>query len=86
MLNELLRSMRLAGLTLDEQRAAVEAGAGDLPRGVGRTAVDADGVPCEWITPPGATGERHDRRRCAAVATASGRSPPIAASAACWPT
>ena len=58
MLNELLRSMRLAGLTLDEQRAAVEAGAGDLPHGVGRTAVDADGVPCEWITPPGATGER----------------------------
>lgn len=55
MVNEMLRSVRLSTLTLDEQRAALEAGAGALPDDVVVRPVDADGVPCEWITPSGAT-------------------------------
>jgi epsilon-lactone hydrolase len=52
-LNELLRSSRLGDLTLAEQRAAMEAGAGALPDGMVCETVDADGVPCEWITAGG---------------------------------
>ena len=52
MVNELLRSMRMADLTLEQQRAAMEPGGGALPDGLAVTAVDVDGVPCEWITAP----------------------------------
>lgn len=55
MVNELLRSVHFADMTLDEQRAAVDASAGAVPDGVSVCAVDADGVACEWIAPPGPT-------------------------------
>jgi acetyl esterase/lipase len=52
--NDLLRSMRFAALTLEEQRATFERGAGAAGPDAIVTEVDADGVPCEWITTPGA--------------------------------
>jgi monoterpene epsilon-lactone hydrolase len=54
-LNELLRSSRLGDLTLADQRAAMEAGAGALPDGLACATVDAEGIPCEWITAGSAT-------------------------------
>jgi epsilon-lactone hydrolase len=56
--NELLRSMTLSGLTLDEQRAAMHDRAGTLLDGLEVATVDADGVECEWITPPEALVDR----------------------------
>ncbi len=56
--NELLRSMPLSGLTLDEQRAAMEDRAGSRHAGLDVAAVDADGVACEWISPPHASPDR----------------------------
>jgi acetyl esterase/lipase len=56
--NDLLRSMRLSDLTLDEQRAAMHDWAGALPAGLEVTTVDAGGVDCEWITPPRAPMDR----------------------------
>ena len=46
------RSMTLSSLSLDEQRAAVEAGTGPVAEGTEIAPVDAGGVPCEWITTP----------------------------------
>jgi monoterpene epsilon-lactone hydrolase len=54
-LNEVLRSLQLATLTLDEQRAAMEAQAGAPPDGLAIAPVDAGGIACEWITASGAT-------------------------------
>jgi epsilon-lactone hydrolase len=56
--NELLRSMQFLELSLDEQRRAVEAAAGDVPAGVSVAPIDADGVPCEWVTAASATSGR----------------------------
>jgi len=47
--NELLRSIDFAALTLEQQRAMVELGIGELPAGVTVEPIDADGVPCEWV-------------------------------------
>jgi monoterpene epsilon-lactone hydrolase len=55
--NELVRSLRLSELSLDDQRLAMDAGAGAVPAGVSVASVDADGVPCEWVTTSGATPE-----------------------------
>jgi monoterpene epsilon-lactone hydrolase len=54
MVNELLRSMPMSGLTLDEQRAVMHDRAGRVGDGLDVATVDADGVPCEWITAPDA--------------------------------
>src|SRR5205823_5022456 len=51
--NDLLRDSRLSAMTLDEQRATLEAFAGGLPAGFDVTPVDAAGVPCEWVTQQG---------------------------------
>jgi epsilon-lactone hydrolase len=48
--NEVLRALRFDTMTLDQQRAAVEASAGSLPPGTTVTATDLGGVPGEWIT------------------------------------
>jgi epsilon-lactone hydrolase len=53
--NDLLGSIRLSAMTLDEQRATLEAAAGSLPAGIDVAPVDAGGVPCEWITERGGT-------------------------------
>jgi acetyl esterase/lipase len=54
LIDELLRSQAFSQMTMEEQRAVVESGAGQIPEGTSIVAVDADGVPCEWITVPGA--------------------------------
>ncbi len=48
--NELLRAIDMAEMTLEQQRAAFEAGIAELPAGIVLDPVDADGVPCEWVT------------------------------------
>jgi epsilon-lactone hydrolase len=58
LLNELVRSMRLSELSLDEQRLTMEATAGEVPAGVSVAPVDADGVPCEWVSAADATPDR----------------------------
>ena len=56
--NELLRSTAFAGLTLEQQRAAVEVGITALPDGITVEPIDADGVPCEWVTSRDSDGSR----------------------------
>jgi epsilon-lactone hydrolase len=56
--NELLDSVDLGGLTLQERRAFFAAAAGPPPAGTTVDAVDADGVPAEWVTAAGVTGQR----------------------------
>jgi acetyl esterase/lipase len=41
-------------MSLDEQRAAIEASTRPFPDGTEVIAVDANGVPCEWVRVPGA--------------------------------
>ncbi|MCB0993792.1 MAG: alpha/beta hydrolase, partial [Acidimicrobiales bacterium] len=55
--NELLRSTSLAGLTLAEQRAAMERSALAPEVGTALEAVDANGVPAEWVVAPGVSGD-----------------------------
>ena len=55
---ELLDSFDLGGLTLQERRAFMAAAAAPPPEGTTVDAVDADGVPAEWVTAAGVTGER----------------------------
>ena len=52
MVSELLRSAPFSAMSLDEQRATVEAAAGPVADGTTVVAVDAGGVPCEWIATP----------------------------------
>jgi epsilon-lactone hydrolase len=49
MVNEMLRAVDFAHLSLAEQRDAVDRGAAELPRGVTITPVDGGAVPCEWV-------------------------------------
>ncbi|MEZ5225342.1 MAG: alpha/beta hydrolase fold domain-containing protein [Acidimicrobiales bacterium] len=53
MINELLRAQDFASLSLEEQRAAVEGGIGQVDRHRDRS-IDAGGVACEWIRTPDA--------------------------------
>lgn len=55
--NDLLRSFSLAHLTVTEQRAAMERSASPPLAGTTVEAVDADGVPAEWVLAPGVTGD-----------------------------
>jgi acetyl esterase/lipase len=54
-LNDLLRSIPFSGMTLDDQRATLEATASALPTNIDVVPVDGGGVPCEWITEAGVT-------------------------------
>ncbi|MEZ5375669.1 MAG: alpha/beta hydrolase [Acidimicrobiales bacterium] len=54
MINELLRAQDFASLSLEEQRAAVEGGIGQVPTGTVIDPIDAGGVACEWIRTPDA--------------------------------
>ena len=54
---ELLDSFDLGGLTLQERRAFMAAAAAPPPEGTTVDAVDADGVPAEWVMAAGVTGE-----------------------------
>jgi epsilon-lactone hydrolase len=56
--NELLEGVDLGGLTLQERRAFFAAAAAPPPAGTTVDAVDADGVPGEWVTAAGVTGQR----------------------------
>jgi epsilon-lactone hydrolase len=56
--NELLEGVDLGGLTLQERRAFFAAAAAPPPTGTTVDAVDADGVPAEWVTAAGVTGQR----------------------------
>jgi hypothetical protein len=56
--NELLEGVDLGGLTLQERRAFFAAAAAPPPAGTTVDAVDADGVPAEWVTAAGVTGQR----------------------------
>lgn len=56
--NELLRSFSLAGLTLAEQRSVLEQTASAPLAGTLVEGVDADGITAEWVTAPGATSQR----------------------------
>jgi len=56
--NELLEGVDLGGLTLQERRAFFAAAAAPPPAGTTIGAVDADGVPAEWVTAAGVTGQR----------------------------
>jgi len=56
--NELLDSLDLGGLTLAERRAFMAAAGGPPPAGTMIDPVDAGGVPAEWVTAAGVTGER----------------------------
>jgi epsilon-lactone hydrolase len=56
--NELLDSVDLGGLTLQERRAFMAAAAAPPPAGTTVDAVDGDGVPAEWVTAAGVTGQR----------------------------
>lgn len=56
--NELLDSLDLGGLTLAERRAFMAAAGGPPPEGTTIDPVDAGGVPAEWVTAAGVTGER----------------------------
>jgi len=56
--NELLDSMDLSGLTIAERRAFMATAGGPPPEGTMIDPVDAGGVPAEWITAAGVTGER----------------------------
>src|SRR5690349_14197717 len=55
---DMLRALDLASLTLEQQRAAIEATAAPPGRGTTVTEVDAGGVPCEWVVAPGADDGR----------------------------
>jgi acetyl esterase/lipase len=55
---ELLDGADLGGLTLQERRAFMAAAGAPPPRGTAVEEVDADGVPAEWVTAAGVTGER----------------------------
>src|SRR3954447_25720455 len=44
--------MDLTSMTIAEQRAVFEATASPMPEGTEVVPVDADGVPCEWISVP----------------------------------
>ena len=48
----------LAALTLEQQRAAVEAGVAAPPDGITVDPIDADGVPCEWVAAHRSDGGR----------------------------
>jgi epsilon-lactone hydrolase len=54
--NELLRSFSLEGLTVTEQRAAMERSASAPADGTLVEPADANGVPAEWVTAIGVTG------------------------------
>jgi epsilon-lactone hydrolase len=56
--NELLDSVDLSGLTLQERRAFFAAAAAPPSAGTTVDAVDADGVASEWVTAAGVTGQR----------------------------
>ncbi len=56
--HELLGSVDLSGLTLQQRRAFMAATAAPPPEGTTVDAVDAGGVPAEWVTAAGITGER----------------------------
>ncbi len=56
--HELLGSVDLSGLTLQQRRAFMAAAAAPPPEGTTVDAVDAGGVPAEWVTAAGVTGER----------------------------
>jgi epsilon-lactone hydrolase len=56
--NELLEGVDLGGLTLQERRAFFAAAAAPPPAGTTVDAVNADGVPAEWVTAAGVTGQR----------------------------
>ena len=55
---ELLDGVNLGGLTLHERRAFMAAAGAPPPAGTMIDPVDADGVPAEWVTAAGVTGER----------------------------
>ena len=48
-INDMLRAMDLGGLSLAEQRAAVERGTDGAPAGVTVTAIDGVAPACEWL-------------------------------------
>lgn len=56
--SELLRSTAFAGLSLEQQRAAVEVGITALPDGVTVEPIAADGVPCELVSSHHSDGSR----------------------------
>jgi acetyl esterase/lipase len=51
--NDLLRAVKFSDMSLEQQRAAVESGAGSVPDGTEITGIDVGGGPCEWIATPG---------------------------------
>lgn len=55
---ELLDGANLGGLTLQERRAFMAAAAAPPPAGTTVDSADADGVPAEWVTAAGVTGQR----------------------------
>ncbi len=55
--NQLLRSFSLADLTLAEQREAMERTASEPAAGTKVDAVNANGVPAEWVVAPGVTSD-----------------------------
>src|SRR5215470_15575322 len=55
---ELLDGANLGGLTLQERREFMAAAAAPPPAGTTVDSVDADGVPGEWVTAAGVTGQR----------------------------
>ena len=56
-MNELLGSFSLDGLTVAEQRTALERSAAAASAGTLIEPVDANGIPSEWVTATGVTGE-----------------------------
>src|ERR1700753_2351032 len=56
--HELLRGVDLGDLTIAERRAALESVAAPPPPGTTGEAVDAGGVPAEWVIAAGAESAR----------------------------
>ena len=75
--NELLEGVDLGGLTLQERRAFFAAAAAPPPAGTTIGAVDADGVPAEWVTAAGVTGQRYRTGRHGSRGQALVRSSPV---------
>ena len=57
-LRELLRGTDLGSLTIAERRQATAFAAASPPAGTAVDLVDADGVPAEWVAPPGVSPGR----------------------------
>jgi acetyl esterase/lipase len=56
--NEMLSAIDLSGGTLEERRTLMDSFGQQAPEGVSVTAIDAGGVPAEWIVAPEADDDR----------------------------